>query len=840
MFTGLLIFITLCLAIVQVVKISDLSSELRALKSTLQHLIQQQDTLQNMLNEQRHDLTQYLYGDKPGASPFGYQQGIVEVMPPSVPVPAQAYAPASTYAPVATSAYVPAPTAAPVDVSPPLTQPVATATQPAFPTTPPTQPTPDGAYSPPPTTTTPKKPARSLENLFGQNIIGIIASVLVFIGLIFLGYLVVPYLNDIMKIIAMFVLSTALTAFGYTTNSRFTNNFTKALLGTGIGAYFISIELTHLYFGAINDIAAAIFISAWIAAALFIAKQSESLLVAIIAHVGMVFSICSGYALGMSDNRVLMLLGYQLVSTAVIIVGNLFWTKKLYRFGLFVTLALTIYASGCMWANLSGPGVSFTFALPIWLLSGAFIVQFLAGSFIVYLIFVSIVRVRDGSVLDTTGSASTRRMVMQTANIMLWFISLLLNVFTLVYKLHFPTQQAVTWVPADAYHALLVATVGTLVLLYATALALITLRRKIGYVEDVEIVSVVSLIVGSCLLLFWLNFNRSAYLVQTPHIPYLVIPILFAVAAKALTGSRQYHWLANIILIIDAFEMIFGGYSELTAFMNKFLAMAYLALLLVLACAIWFLIDTRVREQYKQTYRLTVVFMVQASLASMLLFDGSRYDFSVFALVNFAGLLIMHLLKEDIPLEVFRVDESAVLLYLCLINYARSYTINGNGLEASIRVVAGLLALVIILDRIRIMAHDNSVTLRTPGVAMPSRDVEVVSAVSIHILILSTILGLTTWLSRAYVLSLVSMIIALALVALGFWSRIRSLRLYGLVIVILCVLKLTLFDIGGLNTIMRVIAFIGGGVICFGISALYNFAVKLFRTGTNHDLNNDR
>lgn len=83
-----------------------------------------------------------------------------------------------------------------------------------------------------------------------------------------------------------------------------------------------------------------------------------------------------------------------------------------------------------------------------------------------------------------------------------------------------------------------------------------------------------------------------------------------------------------------------------------------------------------------------------------------------------------------------------------------------------------------------------------------------------------------TW---AYPTSLAGLVIALAIVALGFWSRTRSLRLAGLVVTIVGVLKLVTYDLwGAANRIMQVIAFIGGGLVCFGISALYNFVVKRF------------
>jgi len=105
-------------------------------------------------------------------------------------------------------------------------------------------------------------------------------------------------------------------------------------------------------------------------------------------------------------------------------------------------------------------------------------------------------------------------------------------------------------------------------------------------------------------------------------------------------------------------------------------------------------------------------------------------------------------------------------------------------------------------------------------------NVEYATAFAITGLVLDMIVILHGPISSAYPLSLICMAVALALIALGFWSWVKPLRLYGLAATILCVLKLVTFDVASANTIMRVVAFIGGGLICFGISALYNFATK--------------
>ncbi len=101
----------------------------------------------------------------------------------------------------------------------------------------------------------------------------------------------------------------------------------------------------------------------------------------------------------------------------------------------------------------------------------------------------------------------------------------------------------------------------------------------------------------------------------------------------------------------------------------------------------------------------------------------------------------------------------------------------------------------------------------------------------LHILLLSIIRALTNNHDMSYAFSLSCMAIALLIVVFGFWTRTKSIRLYGLIVAMFCVLKLVVFDVGGVDLPMRVVAFIGGGIICFGISALYNFAVKRFDLG---------
>ena len=80
------------------------------------------------------------------------------------------------------------------------------------------------------------------------------------------------------------------------------------------------------------------------------------------------------------------------------------------------------------------------------------------------------------------------------------------------------------------------------------------------------------------------------------------------------------------------------------------------------------------------------------------------------------------------------------------------------------------------------------------------------------------------------------MLTALICIIVGFVGKVKTLRLYGLVLTLTCVLKLVTLDFTNQETIVRVISFIGGGIICFIISAIYNYANrKLFSSSINEN-----
>lgn len=77
-----------------------------------------------------------------------------------------------------------------------------------------------------------------------------------------------------------------------------------------------------------------------------------------------------------------------------------------------------------------------------------------------------------------------------------------------------------------------------------------------------------------------------------------------------------------------------------------------------------------------------------------------------------------------------------------------------------------------------------------------------------------------------YVLSIASFLFAIASIVIGFKFNYKALRVYGLVLSMLSTIKLILVDIGYNGTAQKALCFFICGLLCFAISAIYNWFDK--------------
>jgi uncharacterized membrane protein len=91
----------------------------------------------------------------------------------------------------------------------------------------------------------------------------------------------------------------------------------------------------------------------------------------------------------------------------------------------------------------------------------------------------------------------------------------------------------------------------------------------------------------------------------------------------------------------------------------------------------------------------------------------------------------------------------------------------------------------------------------------------------------------TSFLDEQFVFSIACMIVATICILFGFKYKVKSIRVYGLIVVLTSVLKIVIIDVWSRDSLIRVVSLILGGLICFGISAIYNCFEQKWKTTTN-------
>lgn len=166
--------------------------------------------------------------------------------------------------------------------------------------------------------------SKNIENIIGKSFMGIAASILIFISIILLSSLVYPYLTDTLKIITMFIISGIFTTIGLVNlNKDKDNKLYLSLSSCGLGAFYISLFLTNIYFKLIGDIFLYILLFVWSLSILFLSKLNSKIF-QIIGQIGILISTIMGGINCLNTNNFQMLnilTIYTIISSIVYFIG---------------------------------------------------------------------------------------------------------------------------------------------------------------------------------------------------------------------------------------------------------------------------------------------------------------------------------------------------------------------------------------------------------------------------------------------------------------------------------------------------------------------------------------
>lgn len=649
----------------------------------------------------------------------------------------------------------------------------------------------------------------SLERWFGRNVIGIMASVLVFIGLVFLGVLAYEHITETIKIVAMYALCTVLLLLGTWLTIKKRNNFTLILTGCGCGSYFIAILLTHIYFNRINDVAAFSLLLVWTVATLLLSKKVSSTLLSIVAHIGMAVSICFAFAQGVTNEKLPIVLIYQGVAIVIILLGNIFCCKKTYNFGIFISLLLTIIASSFMWDRLTtgSDAKPFVTALPVAVI--AFMAQFICNSILSYLL--------SSSANKLTNTYS--KVIVHFLNKFLWVASLVMNIYFVVYRISKATLKPI-WTPSKQnLNAIMLAVFISIgVILVHSAITLLYSRR-FKFDRKLETISVILLswVMSVLLFVLWISNLVIDAEIFVPRISLFIVISLLLILADIISRNKAYSIASMVFLLIDALFMLVQGYKVLNSYGSILIPLGYMVLYILIISLQWYRYRLEYANIKSKIARLLSFFLTELSIISIIATSSINYKTEILLLTLALLNTVLYVIRFDREVSKeftmkisFGINEFALLIVTSIFIAFDQKSATSTVLYLIVSALAFGLGFI----RIRkVLNGSNWIESIWAGLKLT-------------ILVLAVIRGNTAWFDQTYIFSLVCMLTALTCIILGFIGKSKTLRYYGLSISLICVLKLVTFDVTSLNTLLRVLAFIGGGIICFVISAIYNYTSK--------------
>ena len=144
---------------------------------------------------------------------------------------------------------------------------------------------------PPRQSKAPRQPGerQSFEQFIGKNAMGIGASILVFIAMVMFATLLMPYIGEELKCAAMYIFSFILIGLGEWVYRKNKSGY-MILTACGMGALFISLFATKIYFKFIDSIPLYALLLLWMSCCAYLGKKRHLLFV-IIGQIGLFIAL---------------------------------------------------------------------------------------------------------------------------------------------------------------------------------------------------------------------------------------------------------------------------------------------------------------------------------------------------------------------------------------------------------------------------------------------------------------------------------------------------------------------------------------------------------------------
>lgn len=612
----------------------------------------------------------------------------------------------------------------------------------------------------------PKKSKLGAEGLLGKSIMGIAASILIFISIILFATLIIPMLTENLKLILMFGVSFIVTAVGLTLWIRRDSTFFLSIGACGVGSIYISLFLTHSYFHMIDKIGLYVLISLWAAGVLYLSTRKQRLFETI-GNAGIFISVIFGtVSCSFSHDNSMMI-----VLIIYFIIGTLAYTllRIKDRISFLINSLSSILSSIVLIVGCWNIGMYFNAKdLPH---SDMYAMLGLLAAFCVSMMLFAMLREKELDILSTLAAFA-------------FCVIHLISIRTMLMCDSKFTSNLTLLILCSNYYIFLE--------LYT---------RKIREInKDCNII----FYVWKALILITSVFHLRSLDALSEYVGVFmfIIPLL---VLGYLTDDKFSKIEALCLYSVLIFSLR----------MNDIMLLVYVVSVFGIANILWYMYKNQYSSVIKALFYLLFMIGLFLSLYNVFLF--ADWDFNVIGiiLIFLLGGLNLAATKTLYGKNWLTTDDEKLMTVV-------GYTLN------AILMIFGVIVLIFVHKPVEHffvtvgligLALVNSLSLLKTKSTIKS----VYVGIKFTILL---IIILSSYYVPNYVLSIAAFLLAIAFIIIGFVMNIKSLRLYGLIVSMIFIFKLVMVDITYNNTLGNAASFFISGVLCFVISAMYNLADK--------------
>ncbi len=615
----------------------------------------------------------------------------------------------------------------------------------------------------------------------GKYLVGILAAVLIFIAAASFISLIWASLSDAMRLSLILISGLLLTTTGFCLIRKSKNPISSLILGTGAGLIFISIISANMFFNFIGNITSIILVAIWSIFFILSYKYTRMFFTSIIAYIGSIVALLLGASITLSNNEFIALMLYVTSISATLVITSHKWLDEQKKI-ISILLSMLSYAILLM----IGFGLE-DFNLILYFI---IIIEYILFNYMyyrveklgkkqwAYLIVNALVSIITLMFLSRVNSGINSNISVELA----WFFAInlmqmiIFEFFTKSIRrvniFYYVIIQAITAIifNIDKFN-----TFGGMSILSIVLIVFQILNRHSNYRTSITVIIIIDT------LLSYFTFLKSDIA--------LLYGLLQIISATYLIYNTYNHENYSKSVIKEGiFKIIW---------MIVYLVNAYF----ITNNIVDFIIKNAEVTTHSHRYREVISYMVLSIATCTIVASGYFKDWKSDKFKWFT--------KNETVLE----DKISLVFYIILsvVYFFGLYIISLPDVwHQQLIAILSVVAVALVQSKNLVDNYKNQALV---GLWIGFK----YSALTWTIMY-------SVWNIKleSVLMSVAGLTIALLSIALGFKLKMKSLRLYGLIITILMVLKFIAIDLSQENSIIRIVALFIGGIICFGITLLYN------------------